>query len=79
MLAAVVNSAIGKPSAADVPMAVIVDTLHQVMNGMVKNAPPTLTIADRNPSTVPAANKPIFPGNVRDAFGFTFTSICVAV
>jgi hypothetical protein len=46
-------SAIGKPSAAEVPTASWIFTLHQVMKGTEMKAPPAPTMAESRPITLP--------------------------
>jgi hypothetical protein len=54
----VLASAIGKPSAALVPTAWRGGTLHQVMKGTDRKAPPAPTSADRKPMPPPTAARP---------------------
>ncbi len=62
-------AAIGKPIAAAVPIAASIGTLHQTMNGTVRNAPPTAAKAERPLIPAPTAKRPAAPGSVRDGFG----------
>src|SRR3954465_14373283 len=71
-------SAIGNPSAADVPTASWIFTLHHVMNGTEMKAPPAPTSDDTPPIAVPTPKVPAGPGRVRLGLGLRFSSICVA-
>jgi len=65
----------GKPIAADVPTALRTRTLHQIMKGTERNAPPAPTMLDTTPIVAPTPKSPGLPGSVRLAFGSRFWSI----
>ncbi len=68
----------GKPMAAEVPMAVCMATLHHAMNGTDSVPPPMPTRLDTPPMTLPMPNMPAVPGSSRDALGLMSSSICAA-
>ncbi|EKE16886.1 MAG: hypothetical protein ACD_10C00744G0001 [uncultured bacterium] len=70
--------AMGKPIAAEVPMACWTRTLHQVRKGTVSAPPPIATSDDMMPMTTPAPATPSGAGSSRDAFGFRLSAICKA-
>ena len=71
-------TAIGRPTAAEVPTALRMTTLHQARKGTVRLPPPMPMIADRPPMTVPARLMPPQPGRPRWAAGLAPNHICAA-
>src|SRR5260370_41807565 len=71
-------AAIGKPSAAEVATALWIRTLHQVMNGTDRNAPPAPTMLETTPIVAPTPNSPALPGSWRIGLGGRIISIPTA-
>jgi hypothetical protein len=70
--------AMGRPTAAAVPMARRNGTLHQARNGMQRNAPPAASRLETPPMNAPAAKRPPGPGSSRVRWGRKSNRICVA-
>src|SRR5437588_510204 len=68
-------SAIGNPTADEVPITVRIGTLHQVRNGIDTAPPPTPTKLESTPATPPTSDMPALPGSSRPGFGLILTSI----
>jgi len=62
-------TAIGKPMAAEVPIAWCRGTLHQARKGTESEPPPMPTRLETTPITVPAANMPAVRGSSRVGLG----------
>ena len=75
----VAATAIGRPIAADVATAVCTLTLHRVMNGTARNAPPVPTMPATTPMPAPTANSAPLPGSSRVALGGLLRSMRSAV
>jgi hypothetical protein len=69
----------GNPSAALVPTAWRTGTLHQVMNGTDRNAPPAPSNPDAKPMPAPTAVWPARPGSCRPGRGGRSRSMRSAV
>ena len=72
------TTATGTPSAAPVPIAVVIATPQNSMNGTVMNAPPADTRPQTTPIARPIATSAGVPGSVRPADGLRPSRICVA-
>src|SRR6266446_2944329 len=73
------TTAIGKPTADAVPIAVWNGTLQKTRNGIVKVAPPMAASAEQTPITVPATKRPGVGGSCRVGFGFQLKSMLEAM
>src|SRR3954469_23017022 len=71
-------SAMGKPSADEVPTASWILMLHQVMKGTEMKAPPAPTSDETAPIKVPTPKVAAGPGRVRLGLGLRSRNICVA-
>lgn len=72
-------TAIGKPIAAEVPIALFTGMLHQIKNGTINVPPPMDTRPLTQPANAPVVAMPAMPGNLREARGRTLSKICIAV
>ena len=65
--------------AALVATALWMGTLHQVMKGTERKAPPAPTSVERKPTPAPTPARPHQPGSWREGLGFLSSIICTAV
>src|SRR5512139_3445149 len=68
----------GKPMAAEVPMAIRAFRLHQIRNGTDMLPPPMPTRLEILPIMVPVPASPKNPGICLDGLGSALESICQA-